>query len=81
MEARIRERAGRRQAEDNPMPGRLHSRCGCLAVAVSSSERVGWWGGRSQGLNSGDWRQEENGMGIVEGGELSWPMQKVRLHD
>lgn len=37
-------REGRRSAEDSPVPGGLHRRCSCSAVAVSSSAGLGWWG-------------------------------------
>lgn len=62
------------------MPGGLHRKCGCLAVAVSNSKRMRWGGGGGRGLSSGkEERLEEKGTGVVEGEVLVWAMQKVRL--
>lgn len=69
MEAHSRERAGRKQAEDSPTPGGIHSRYGFGHEQQRKGGTVVRDGG--QKLSSGEYRREVNGLGIVEGGVQS----------
>lgn len=81
MEARIRERARARQAEDSLRAGRAPQHRRLLGCGREQQRKAGMVGGRSRGLRSGERRQEERGMGGSVGRGAAWPKQKVRLHD